>query len=204
MMFPLNATFAVSLLDPRASEPHGHVRESEHVTARSSHQQLLPGQPAQHQKGIRRWAAATQKPILGKAFGFVFPLTVQKSRSDCEKFDSLGLCTCCPFIFRLLPVPPHCMGMLTVLDLNALKPICIHSTYDWCFFCLFFFFPCSFTIPGYHAHAGQVWILWQVWQLSKAWRVSCWYVWCLTFYWHFADLIVVFWLTVYFVFTKLK
>lgn len=54
MMFPLIAAFAVSLLDPRAGESHGHVWESEYVPARPSHQQLLPGQPAQHQKGIRR------------------------------------------------------------------------------------------------------------------------------------------------------
>lgn len=51
----------------------------------------------------------------------------------------IGLCARYPctilFLVHFL-FYPLCMGMLTVLDWNDLEPICIHSTYVWCFFSL--------------------------------------------------------------------
>lgn len=136
--------FSMSLLDPRANQPHGHVRESEFATARSSHQQLVPGQPAQHQKGIRRWAAAEQKPVLANTLWFVFPLTRQKKK------NSLRLQTVCfpwplytlplhNFIFSSLPVLPQCMEMLTVPGL-MLQNLFVSTLLLFDFFFFFFFF----------------------------------------------------------------
>lgn len=91
-------------------------------------------------KGNTPVSSGKTKASIGRDISISFLHWPGNNRSiiDCNKFGPLGrpLCTL-PlhhFIFSPLPVLPLCMGMLTVLDWNAMEPICIHSSYVWCFF----------------------------------------------------------------------